>query len=83
MAWSWMTVQLSESRTTNLSLQELQQNITKLWVPKMDDSQYLKNWRTEEQEAGGHNQEGGLTHRVPARGAVHPMGPFPGPTLYK
>jgi hypothetical protein len=36
-----MKVQLRESKATNL--QELQQDITRLWVLKMDDSQYLRN----------------------------------------
>ncbi len=40
-AWSWMKVQLRESKATNL--QELQQDVTRLWVLKMDDCQYLRN----------------------------------------
>jgi hypothetical protein len=35
-SWSWMKVQLRESKATNL--QELQQDVTRLWVLKMDDS---------------------------------------------
>jgi transposase len=38
--WAWMKQQLREVHPTNL--QELQQEITRLWVLKMDDSPYLK-----------------------------------------
>jgi len=41
MSASWMKVQLRESKATNL--QELQQDVTRLWVLKMDDGQYLRN----------------------------------------
>ncbi len=36
-----MKVKLREFKATNL--QELQQDLTRLWVLKMDDSQYLRN----------------------------------------
>ena len=38
--WSWMKVQLRETKLTNL--EELKVEIKKLWVLRMDDSPYLK-----------------------------------------
>ena len=38
--WSWMKVQLKETHPTNLD--ELKDEIKKLWVLRMDDSPYLK-----------------------------------------
>jgi transposase len=39
-AWAWMKMQLKETHPTNL--EELKVEIKKLWVLRMDDSQYLK-----------------------------------------
>ena len=39
-AWSWMKVQLRETKPTNL--EELKDEIRKLWVLRMDNSPYLK-----------------------------------------
>jgi hypothetical protein len=37
----WMKVQVREFKATNLM--EFDENLTKLWALKMDDSQYLRN----------------------------------------
>jgi transposase len=38
-AWAWMKMQLKETHPTNL--EELKVEVKKLWVLRMDDSQYL------------------------------------------
>jgi transposase len=40
--WAWMKHQLMVVHPTNL--QELQQETTRLWVLKMDDSPYIRRW---------------------------------------
>ena len=39
--WAWMKMQLQESHLTNLD--QLKEEITRLWVMRMQDSQVLRN----------------------------------------
>jgi transposase len=39
--WAWMKNQLADSNCKNMD--EWKREITRLWVTKMDDCQYLKN----------------------------------------
>ncbi len=60
--WAWIKVQLKNSSPTNL--EQLKEEILKLWVIRMEDSAYLKNlvepipWRLQEVVEQG----GNITH---------------------
>ncbi len=72
-----MKVQLREFKATNLK--ELKEDVTKLWVLKMDDCQCLRNLvESMPRRLEDVIRREGKPQQVLARVAVHPVGPFQG-----